>query len=370
MLRTLLEAGQLTCPACRAVRDGVVHNAPLALDVVHAEAARRVEQGLLRCTSCAARYPVIDGVAAIFADTGAWLRQQERPAMWRDDLDPALDRWLRGAWADDQDPNWHRQMLAVYAAELAADDPDDALTAAVAHLRDRGRAFRAARLDALIAPGAMALDAGCAVGAAALDMASRGASVLAIDHDMGALRLLSRLLRDGEATAPAWRHGGGDYVSRTLRLPEGVDPARVAVVAADLLAPPFAARSFDVAVAWHVLDNVANPVTLVRQLHAALRPGGTLSVASPFDWYPACTDRPHRLGEGDGGGDPAASLQALLTGGLSGLAPELAMRITQEEPALPWVLLRHRRSAHVFLDHYVEAVRPPSDPGGDPTVKR
>lgn len=358
MLTRLLDERLLTCPACRRVEGGQVHNPPLALDQVLSRVNDRIEQGFLRCTACATRYPVLDGVAVIFADVGAWLRQQERTAMWRDDLAAPLAGWLRGAWADDADPNWHRQMLAVYGEELAPRVMDP-LQVKLSELAIAARAFWSARLDALVGPGTRALDAGCAVGALSLAAAARGACVLAMDHDMGALRLLARLLREGQAPAPRWRHGGGDFTQATLFLPAAVDPARVAVVATDALNPPLAAQTWDLAFAAHVLDNVPRPAQLLRQLHAALKVGGTLVVASPYDWSPQATPREERLGEAVGRGvepDPAAALRALLTGALP-QAPELAMEITLDEPALPWVLHRHRRSAHVYLDHYVEAVR-------------
>lgn len=363
MLRNLLDAEKLTCPSCRGPRPEGFYNAPLALDAAHVEEDGWIVQGLLRCRGCGLRYPILDGVAVIFRDVGAWLRQQERPALWRDDLAPPLERWLRGAWSEDQDPNWHRQMVAVYGGRLLTPAPDDALAAVLdgvlAPARDRLEARRAAVLQPLAAP--LVLDAGCGVGEATFSASRLGASVIAIDQDMGALRLLARLLRTGRAPVPRWRYGGADFVPEEARLPEGVDPSRVALVAADLLDPPLAVATADVVFAYHVLDNVARPVQLIRQLHAVLRPGGTLICASPYEWSPQCTPIAERLGESiraDDSADPADALRALLTGRLPALAPELSMAITKDDPSLPWVLLRHRRSAHVYLTHYLEAVRP------------
>ena len=75
---------------------------------------------------------------------------------------------------------------------------------------------------------------------------------------------------------PTWRHGGGDFVTRRLTLPEGAAPERVALVAGDALDPPLAPQRFDLSLAFNVLDNVPSPVQLVRQLHARVRPGGHL----------------------------------------------------------------------------------------------
>ena len=125
MLETALKAGRIVCPTCRAPdAAGAVSAAPLALGRVEAtDAAGRPLHGLLACTRCPAAFPLVDGVAVVLADTGAWIRAQERALLWRDDLPSGLEDWLRRAWAEDQDPNWRRQLLAVYGRPLMA--PED-----------------------------------------------------------------------------------------------------------------------------------------------------------------------------------------------------------------------------------------------------
>lgn len=350
MLTELLSQGMLSCPACRGWRDGQFVNAPLALDEVFEARPGGVRQGLIRCTGCGVRHPILDGVAVILRDTGAWLRQQERAAMWRADLAPSLERWLRGAWGEEEDPNWHRQMLSIYGRRLAG-------------ARSEAERHYEVRLPLLVEsrPRPLALDAGCGVGQATLALLGLGASVVAVDLDMGALRALSRLLHEGEVSLPRWRHGGGDFVTETVRLQAEVDPSRVALIAADLLDPPLVAGSFDLALSYHLLDNVADPVKLVRQLHASLKPGGALALATPYDWSPRATPIAARLGESIRAGDspdPADALRALLRGELPSLAPELRMAVAHEALSLAWELDRHERSTHVYRCHYVEALRP------------
>jgi len=351
VLRTLLENELLICPACRGAPEGVFHHAPLRLDAVLREQKGRIEQGFMRCTGCGTRYPVLDGVAVIFRDMASAMRGAERAAMWRADLDPELERWLRGAWTDEEDPNWQRQMLAIYGRAL---DPGEKPSPAMLRYEERRRALLAGLSDPLV------LDAGCGVGASSLSAAALGARVLAMDADLGALRALSRLLTEGRIRLPRWRHGGGDFVTVDIEITPDVDPSRLALVASDALDPPIRARSFDLVLAYHLLDNVARPVQLLRQLHAGLRPGGVLAVASPYDWSPRATPVAERLGEHIRAGedpDPAAALRALLSGELPALAPELKMEILLDEPALEWTLQRHDRSAHTYRTHYVEAAR-------------
>lgn len=348
MLNALIAQGLLTCPSCRGWRDGAFINAPLRLGEVWVERQGRPQQGLLRCTGCGVAHPILDGVAVIVRDTGAWLRASERPVMWRGDLAPGLERWLRGAWSEEEDPNWRRQMMAIYsrALEGPASEAEEVYEA---------------RRAALVQGDLLALDAGCGAGQATLSLARLGARVVAVDLDFGPLRALATLLEEGVARVPRWRHGGGDFTTAELRLPEGVSADRVALIAADMMDPPFAAGGFDLACCYHLLDNVPEPVKLVRQLHGALRPGGRLALASPYDWSPRATPIAARLGESisaQGSPDPAQAMRALLTGGLPQHAPELAMELLTDLDGLPWSLERHARSVHTYRCHYVEARRP------------
>ncbi len=355
MLSAALSQSLLCCPACRGPQGGVYHSASLVLDAVFAERGGLVTEALLRCPACGARYPVVDGVAVIFKDTAAYLRQQERPLMWRADLHPGFEHWLRGAWTEEEDPNWHRQMLAIYGRSLSEGLSEGPACPAERHYAAR----RAAWIDRAAAP--LLLDAGCGFGPATLSALSLGARVVAVDTDLGALRGLSRLLREGRVTVPGWRHGGGDFVPMEIERPPGLDPARALLVAADLLDPPFAAEAFDGVMAHHVLDNLAAPVTFLRQMNAVLKPGGRLALSSPYDWSPRCTPPGARLGEAiratPDDPDPAAALRALLRGDLPAWAPELALTLEHEVDGLEWVLHRHRRSSHVYRCHALEAVK-------------
>jgi SAM-dependent methyltransferase len=366
MLRALLDRGLLACPTCRGVREGVFHDAPLVLAAVAEERGGRVWQGFLACSGCGARYPVVDGVAAIMKDVAGWIREQERSLLWRDDLDSGLEAWLRAAWTEDQDPNWRRELLATYARDLAPlDDVEQPFPAMLVEQQRHTRAFLRQRQRALIArAGAdpLVLELGAGVGAQASSMASLGARVVALDRELGPLRLLSTLLLEGRATAPRWRHGGADFVPVELTLPQGVDPDRLLPLAADATDPPFRAGRFPLIAAYNLLDNVADPVLLLRQAHGMLAPGGALVLSSPYDWSGRVTPLALRLGASIRVGaedepDPAAALRDLLRGALPALAPGLTLQL-EHEAELPWLLQRHDRSWHLFQSHYVEARRP------------
>ncbi len=365
MLRQLIDAGLLACPACRGVRDGVFHDAPLGLASVAEERGGRPWQGFLACTGCGSRYPVVDGVAVIVKDVAGWVRQQERSLLWRQDLESGLEGWLRVAWPEHEDPNWKRELLATYARDLAP--PELGPTAGTAQLARQAastRRFVAERQGVLVAaagPAPLVLELGAGVGAQAIGLAGHGARVVALEREFGPLRLLSTLLLEGRTSVPTWRHGGTDFVTTEVELPAGVDPTAVLPLAADATDPPFRGGTVALVCAYNLLDNVADPLLLLRQAHALLAPGGALVLSSPYDWSARVTPVAMRLGASIRAGadlepDPARALRDLLTGKLPMLAPGLKLEI-EHEAELPWVLQRHLRSWHVFQTHYLEARR-------------
>jgi SAM-dependent methyltransferase/uncharacterized protein YbaR (Trm112 family) len=365
MLRAAIKEQRLFCPSCRGVVDGVYRDAPLVLGEVAAEdAVGGVLHGLLACGSCPQRYPVVDGIPLVFKDVPDFVERMLGSLFEREDLPASLQQFLLSGLSDEHAAAWRRQMLAIYGATLespaAPDEAEGSFKTALRETIASTQAFLKERREAVLPASEEApwvLDAGCGVGASSLDWAARGARVFALDHELGPLRLLSTLLRQGQASVPRWRHGSNDYLSHVLRNP-GAKGAAVLPIAGDALGPPLGAGGLRVASAFNLLDNVDQPLVLIRQLHALLEPGGTLVLMTPYDFVSRCTPPEHRLGEGIRVGDdpdPAAALRALLTGGFPELAPEVCFEITHERESLPWVLPRHKRSTHVFHAHYIEA---------------
>ncbi len=361
MLQSFVSSGRLTCPVCRGLVDGGLRNAPLSWFEVHATTpAGHPWQGSLRCTACPAIFPVIDGIAVVVADLVAWLRRNEVAVWGRADLHPSLDGFLRNAWSDTEDRNWRRQLVSVYSRGLpgVSSLPQGRAGDALSSLRAQGDAWQASRVAAWASEhaGGLWLDAGASVGTHSLALAAHGFQVVSMDTEFSALRVLSRLLAFGEAEVPWWSRGGTAFAPVTARIDDPTLAARVALVAGDVSDPPFAAAVFDGVSCLHVVDNVAEPVTALRQLNGVLAPGGRLVVSSPFDWVPEATTPRQRLGEGVSAGAsplPEDALRALLLGALPAHAPELSFAVDVSQD-VPWVLVRHDRSAHVFVSRWTE----------------
>jgi SAM-dependent methyltransferase len=129
--------------------------------------------------------------------------------------------------------------------------------------RDYGRklrlfnAFAAPELRSLIAglglrPGMLALDAGCGAGMATAWLA--------------------------EQVAPGGLALGVDLATAHARLARAAAPPAVAVLQADLAAPPVRAASLDLVWCVNTINHLRDPLEGLRTLVALLRPGGCLAL--------------------------------------------------------------------------------------------
>jgi len=116
-------------------------------------------------------------------------------------------------------------------------------------------------------PGDRMLDLGCGAGRHAFEAARLGATVTAVDLDLGALgEVRSIIAAMGEAG----------------ELPEG---ASCSAAGGDALRLPFPDATFDRVVASEVMEHIADDRAAATELARVLRPGGTLAVTVP-SWLP------------------------------------------------------------------------------------
>ena len=286
-----------------------------------AEAQDDVLSGMLHCSdpACQHEYPIIDGIPVIMPNLRQHLADRAVELLLRDDLPAELWGALGDALGPDSWLDAIRQIISTYGWDSYADlDPAeqaDGVTpgAARACLAELLRMAGAERNQGQV------LDLGCAAGRTSFDLAHHApeALVLGIDSNLALLRLARRVATAGEARY-AQRRIGIVYDEKSF--PAGLPGReRVDFWACDAMALPFAAAQADLIAALNVLDCVASPHAMLTGLARLLRPGGTLLLATPFDWSTRATPLEAWIGghsqRGAFAGAGAAFLQALLTPG-------------------------------------------------------
>lgn len=269
------------CPACRRV--GRETQLVLGGDAVEDQFG--ISSGLLHCQEieCRRSYPIIDGMPVLVPDLDAWLAANGHLILQRGFLPDGVEDILGRAMGPNAAFNVVRQQLSSYAFDHYGDlDPGhrDGPLALEPGAVQRCLAAALAPLPAACGP---ILDIGCAVGRTSFDLATASQElVLGIDLNWPLIRMARTVLEGGAARYPH-RVNGLNYVRRNLpaHFP-GAD--RVDFWVADALCLPFSPHRFDLAVAMNVLDCVTDPKSLLLEIFRALREGGGMALATPFDW--------------------------------------------------------------------------------------
>jgi SAM-dependent methyltransferase/uncharacterized protein YbaR (Trm112 family) len=354
MRRAHFAAWAPVCPVCRqGARLGLSEGAVERRDVV--------VSGVLVCgnPACRHEFPVIDGIPIILPDLRRHLGERAIELLLREDVDPAIMSLLGDAIGPDSWFDVIRQGVSTYGWDAYADlDPAEAIGDIAP-----GAARRClARLLALAAPfdvrsATRLLDLGCAAGRTSFDLAAAapGGLVLGIDTNLSLLRLASGVALTGTVSYGRRRIGLVYDHRRFAADPPGRE--RVDFWACDAAALPFAPGQADLVLALNLLDCVAEPVALLAALAAALRPGGALLLATPFDWSTRATQPASWIGghsqRGEGGGAAEPLLAALLTPGAH--PRSLAdMRLTGTGD-MAWHTRLHDRSAVQYWSYLVSA---------------
>ncbi len=241
------ERFDLRCPRCR--------------DADTSARVRLGPQGLV-CAGCGASFPMVEGAAVLVRDPDALIEAQ--PA------DPDLTQYLLADFAREPPLAWP-------AASPVGPCPTSWL---VPHLT----------------PGSRVVDLGCGVGGAAFRLASAGHDVLGLDLRCGRIQAALQLRSHGHQAL-----GDG---SRVVALkPRG----HLDFLVGDALDPPLAGEAFDAVVVQNLYDSVVDPVLLLNQCGALLRPGGLLLLATPYQPGPVAL-----------GPEPDLALRQLLGTGACG----------------------------------------------------
>ena len=124
--------------------------------------------------------------------------------------------------------------------------------------------------------------------------------------------------------------------------------------ACDATALPFTGGSFAAVSSLNLLDCVASPRAALAETARLLREGGIGWLSTPYDWTPAATPIEAWIGGHSQRGPHRGAAEPLLRTLLSASGHPAAipgLRLVAEDPAVPWRVQMHERSAMEYRVH-------------------
>lgn len=327
--------------------------ASVEVSKVYREEEGELLEALLACADsrCGATYPVMDGVPIVLKDIGSWWRQSKPALSSVRSAAPGIRDFFnrleaRGAAGIDA-----RSLLGTYM-DFHYGEFVDAPRPPVAFVGPVNDSYWE-KIVGMARPEtgmryARSLDLGCSAGRFAFELARFSDLVVGIDLDFEKVSVAERIRRRRELVFERREHG------KTFRSVEGAFdlPQNVLFLVGDALDPPFRADSFDLVGALNLLDNVGVPLTLLGQMDALLRDGGTMLLGAPYEWRTEITDPTEWLETETV--DAPSFLRRILEG--KELVPTgLRFTVEQEHAEVPWVLRGHARRWTLFLSHLIKA---------------
>lgn len=309
-------------------------------------------EGLLCCSRCPLRFPILSGVAILDPDPGGYLQRYHNSVV-RDigrhgRLSDAARAWLAGfagkreAEEYGADFRFSQQFEAPWEVAQALCDAPDALYGAFAGWLRGPAAHGPADVLAgwareLVRPGGLALDAGCGGGGLLARLGGNHASSLGVDRSFLAILLARKavLHRPEPLRSYLLSRTRGEERERPL----GLAPLENAeFLVGDCTRLPVVPSLFDLVFSSNVLDVAGLSSTLAGAVEA-VRPGGHLLITDPY-FFPEGQAPP---------GDPAAAVRAAVA--------SHGFEILAERDGVPWAWPIYDRHWRFFFNHCLLARR-------------
>ncbi|MEO7932395.1 MAG: putative 4-mercaptohistidine N1-methyltransferase [Chthoniobacterales bacterium] len=147
----------------------------------------------------------------------------------------------------------------------------------------------------LLSKPARALDLGCAVGRSSFELARHCEEVIGVDFSQRFIAAARAVKESGFAEFNRCEEG---HLATALRnfLPSEIKRHRVQFETGDAMHLRPGLGEFDVVHAANLIDRLPEPLRLLRQLPALVKPGGQLILTSPYTWLEEYTPQANWLG--------------------------------------------------------------------------
>jgi uncharacterized protein YbaR (Trm112 family) len=312
MKKQLLEL--LICPHCLPREDAFV------ADIIQ-EKDGDIETGTLKCSHCAALFPIVEGVAL---------------------LDPHNTDSQRATNKYETDEVVSSYLWSHYGELLDDDNASQAYSTWAGLIRPQT---------------GVALDAGGAVGRFTFEMSTRCDFAIGIDTSLAFIRAARQLMLARSMVVPLKDEG---LLRRevTIRLPDDWRSDRVEFVVANALALPFRKKSMALFSSLNLVDKVPSPIQHLREMNRVARDrDAQFLLSDPFSWSTEAAPVKEWLGgkaDGTFAGKGLANVAELLADGQSELAPAWQV----DAPGSVWWKIRtHSNHYELIRSCFVHASR-------------
>lgn len=175
-----------------------------------------------------------------------------------------------------------------------------------------------------------ALDLGCAVGRSTFELARWADEVVGIDLSSQFISAAKTVQEKGQIDIKILEEGDR-YTTVTRHLDPDLDRSKCRFLVGDALHTPDEIGTFDLILAANLIDRVASPADLLREIKRLVRANGQVILASPYTWLQEFSPRPNWLA--DSSSSTLSQIQKFL-------GPELVL-VTAKD--LPFLIREHAR---------------------------